>query len=95
VLNAPGIGVLAKAREWNQELASMYGVPATSELQFLVGLSLLQVCVGEYQVILNLDSETSISLECDMTIDGYAPASMVECGSRVLPLVGSSIRAFH
>ena len=41
----------------------MYGLPAELDLNFLVGPTLLQVCIGENEVILNFDGEISITIE--------------------------------
>ncbi|WP_395543143.1 DUF6188 family protein [Neotabrizicola sp. sgz301269] len=37
--------------------------PAVGELNFLLGLPLLQVCMGANEVILNFDGEVSITIE--------------------------------
>jgi hypothetical protein len=38
----------------------VYGLSADVDLSFLIGAVLIQVCVGENEVILNFDSEVSI-----------------------------------
>lgn len=41
----------------------MYGLPSDLDLEFLVGLTLLQVCVGANEVILRFDQDVSITME--------------------------------
>jgi len=48
----------------------MYGLDKSQNLQFLVGLELLQLCVSLSQVIMKFSDETSISIECDLRISG-------------------------
>ena len=38
----------------------MYGLPLDTDLRFLVGSVLTQVCIGENEVLLNFEPETSI-----------------------------------
>ncbi len=46
----------------------MYGLPAELDLNFLVGPILLQVCIGENEVILNFDGEISITIESSFLV---------------------------
>ena len=41
----------------------MYGLDKGTDLAFLLGRTLIQVCVGLYQVILNFDGDVTISIE--------------------------------
>lgn len=41
----------------------MYGLPSDLDLGFLVGPTLLQVCIGENEVILRFDGDISITIE--------------------------------
>jgi hypothetical protein len=41
----------------------MYGLPTTTDLSFLVGKSVEQVCLGQYQTQVHLE-HASISIEC-------------------------------
>jgi len=50
----------------------MYGLNQQVDLSFLSDRKLLQVCVGEFQVILRFDGDTTITLECAF---GYTPKS--------------------
>ncbi len=47
----------------------MYPLPADVNLRFLKNLELIQVCVGKYQVILQFEGATSISLECPFQLN--------------------------
>lgn len=38
----------------------MYGLPKSVDLSFLVGATLIQVCVGENEVVLNFDGDISV-----------------------------------
>jgi hypothetical protein len=64
----------------------MYPLPADVDLHFLVGLELIQVCVGESQVILNFDRATSISLECPFELNGQ-----IVQAPELLPLVSHRV----
>jgi hypothetical protein len=46
----------------------MYGLPDDLDLTFLEGISLLQVCVGANEVILNFDRSVSITIESTFRI---------------------------
>lgn len=46
----------------------MYNLPTELDLSFLVGLLLTQICVGQYQVILNFHEDVSISIEHSFTV---------------------------
>jgi cytoskeletal protein RodZ len=41
----------------------MYGLPANIDLSFLHGRVLLQLCVGQNEMILNFDEDVSITVE--------------------------------
>lgn len=41
----------------------MYGLPSDLDLGFIVGSTLLQVCIGQNEVILRFDMEISITIE--------------------------------
>ena len=41
----------------------MYGIDKKLDLTFLIGKMLTQICVGQFQIILNFDNEVSISIE--------------------------------
>ncbi len=48
----------------------MYGLPNDLDLSFLVGVTLLQVCVGANEVILHFDGEVSITIESRFRVRG-------------------------
>lgn len=78
----------------------MYGLPPDADLSFLVGAALLQVCIGENEVILNLDLDISIMVSSVVQVvspDGAAeqhdqPAVI---GVSILGLVGKTITDAH
>lgn len=41
----------------------MYGLPSDIDLGFMVGSTLLQVCIGQNEVILRFDMEISVTIE--------------------------------
>jgi hypothetical protein len=46
----------------------MHGLPADLDLSFLVGPTLLQVCIGENEVILRFDGDVSITIESTFVV---------------------------
>lgn len=46
----------------------MYGLPANTDLTFLLGKELQQVCVGQHEIILHFFPETSITIQCDFDV---------------------------
>lgn len=75
----------------------MYGLPEGIDLSFFVGATLVQVCIGENEVILNFDGE--VSLMCSSSVR-YAGAGKTEsllladaklAGAAVLDLLGSNV----
>ena len=48
----------------------MYGLSEDEDLSFLIDRELGQVCVGKFQVNLNFDNQTSISIECEFSFRG-------------------------
>lgn len=47
----------------------MYGLPPGQDFTFFVGQVLLQVCFGRHEMILNFDTDTSITVEGNMGIE--------------------------
>ena len=74
----------------------MNGIPERIDATLLVGATLFQVCVGENEVILRFDNETSVMLECEV---GVAVAGMaaqktsraILTGSAMLALLGTKV----
>jgi hypothetical protein len=74
----------------------MYGLPDNTDLNFLTGARLLQVCVGENEVIANFDLEISIMIASTARVAGRAGLSdsldsATELGIALFPLLGCAI----
>jgi hypothetical protein len=56
--------------------ANMYGLPDSTDLSFIKDKSLLQVCIGFNEVILNFDGNVSITAQTDFahTLNGEITA---------------------
>jgi hypothetical protein len=67
----------------------MYGLPSNTNLSFLKGRELLQLCIGRHQVQLRFDGDVTISLEGEFTLDGQRHA--VGDGHRLHVLLGLGI----
>ena len=48
----------------------MYGLSDDLDLSFLVGMTLLQLCIGENEVILRFDEDSSITIESRFRVGG-------------------------
>jgi hypothetical protein len=48
--------------------ANMYGLPLNTDLDFLVGKELMQVCLGRYQSVLHFEGQLTITLECGFQV---------------------------
>jgi hypothetical protein len=76
----------------------MYGLDKDTDLSFLYEKELLQVCVGEVQIILRFDGDITLYMECDfehfpkhgqvLLGDSSKPIS----SSSLLTLLGSSVK---
>lgn len=74
----------------------MYGLDPELDLSFLVGCDLLQVAVGENEVILNFTSETSIMIASAIRLDeanreGDVIEDSRNAGAVLLDLLGGTI----
>ena len=74
----------------------MHGSLDNVDLSFLVGASLLQVCVGENELILHFDKEIGITVESTLMVrDAQGGAeeftSTVPCAGSVAKLLGDSV----
>ena len=69
----------------------MYGIDETTNLEFLVGQELCQVCIGQFQLILNFTGGASISVESSVEhIHGsVAHIWAIEGEKQVHSLIGS------
>jgi Family of unknown function (DUF6188) len=74
----------------------MYGLPVDTDVSFLRGSSLLQVCVGENETILNLHSRISIMIASSVSVvpPGGSESTFEEprqLGPALLPILGSTV----
>lgn len=61
----------------------MFGLPRDLDLGFMVGCTLLQVCVGQNEVILRFDREVSITIESRFLVrDPHGGEAVVESAPR-------------
>jgi hypothetical protein len=76
----------------------MYGLDKDTDLSFFSEKELLQVCVGEYQIILKFDGSIQLSLECifeHVLKDGQVllgDSSKPISSSSLMTLLGSSVK---
>lgn len=62
--------------------------------EILAGHALMQICVGEYQVVMNFDGDVSVAVETELSTPsadwrrGLAPP---DAGSRLIPFLGRSV----
>ena len=79
----------------------MYGIDKTINLNFLVGKELLQLCIGLYQLRLNVTDQLTISAECIIRLmhpDGSVveiSCDRPELSSRLTCLLGRAIEAIQ
>jgi hypothetical protein len=66
----------------------MYGISRDTNLDFLCGRELIQVLVGQYQVILRFDAETTISVEGEFDHVVNGKSQLVD---RSLPMSAASL----
>jgi hypothetical protein len=73
----------------------MYGIPKGTDLSFLEGCELLQVCVGEGEVILNFAPHVSIAIQSDVVIflgeHARRHRAATAIGKAMLPFLRQSI----
>jgi hypothetical protein len=67
----------------------MYGLDKDTDLSFFSEKELLQVCVGEYQIILRFDGSIDLSLEC--TFEHVPKHGQVFLGDSSKPISSSSL----
>lgn len=48
----------------------MYGIPKGTDLSFLVGRTLIQVCIGTHDLVLNFDGSVSITVTSSIAYAG-------------------------
>jgi hypothetical protein len=75
----------------------MFGLPADTDLSFLHGRQLTQVCVGQYQVLMHFDEEVSISVDSEIDISHEATAMADQSTSSanpgdLLPALGALVK---
>lgn len=69
----------------------MYGIAPGTDFSFLIGVSLLQVCSGENEVILNFDEDLSIMIASNVSIRAPSNPLVVYDDARSL---GAQLMAF-
>lgn len=74
----------------------MYGLPNDIDLDFFVGASLIQVCIGENEVIANLHPDISVMIASNVRLDLHegeieAFDDAEALGVALLPLLGGAI----
>lgn len=74
----------------------MHGLPTNVDLSFLYGVTLLQICIGENEVILNFDQEVSIMVASNLRLtppqgEAFEVEDAREAGASLLPLLGRSV----
>lgn len=78
---------------------AMYGLDKATDLTFLVGKGLVQICVGLFQLILNFDDGVSISIEGEVEHIPVAKppqsGSLQRVGCCLGDLLGKKIRGFE
>jgi hypothetical protein len=66
----------------------MYGLPADVDLTFLTGAMLTQVCVGQNEVILNFDNDSSIMIAGDVRL---LPPDQLQQELQEAPAIGAAV----
>lgn len=72
----------------------MYGLPAKVDLSFLRDATLIQICIGENEVVLNLDPNLSIMIASTIHLKDGEQRQLEdsrEQGTALLPLLGQSV----
>lgn len=75
----------------------MYGLSATEDLSFFVGVDLLQVCVGKNEVILNFDRGVRVTVLSDLAVTNASGRSdryddPIEAAKALLDLLHDSVK---
>jgi Family of unknown function (DUF6188) len=72
----------------------MYKLPTDLELSFVTGAQLLQVCVGQNEVIVNFDRNIRITILSEIEVSVAAPAESNTRSARIaalLDLLGAQV----
>jgi hypothetical protein len=73
----------------------MFGLAKEKELDFLLGVELLQICFGTHQVILKFENDVEVSLECDCQVIPkqlhWLAAYEMPAAANILGLLGQKI----
>jgi len=74
----------------------MYGSIEEVDLRFLVGSELIQVCIGENEVVLRLNPDISVMIASNVVVangegEGRLYEDSRELGAGLLPLLGSRV----
>jgi hypothetical protein len=78
----------------------MFGLPADTDLTFLLERVLVQICFGENDVFLNFDNPISIRIESSITLVEASGESrffdnLLEVVPHLRSLLGEQVRAAH
>jgi len=77
----------------------MYGLDANQTFEFLEGGRLVQLCVGENELIFRFEGDVTLVVESDLRLhDGekdHLCSSSVEAARAALGLVGDRIKSAH
>lgn len=74
----------------------MNGIPESIDGALLVGATLIQICVGQNEVILHFSNGTAVTIECQVGV-GVAgdpiswESGAVKSGAAFLPLLGADV----
>ncbi len=74
----------------------MYGLPSSVDLSFLQGTTLLQLCIGENEVVFRLDPDVDIMVATEVRITlltqiHVTSDSASDAGRSVMHLIGKSV----
>jgi hypothetical protein len=71
----------------------MYGLPKDIDLSFFVGQQLLQICLGEYQVLLNFDDVSVNMNNAEYSFRGTRREAGGATGGDLVSLLGKTCTA--
>ena len=74
----------------------MYGLPKDSDLSFLLGKELIQICLGLHERMLHFYEDITITLECEVKVSNLKDDGGEACAScpgdaELLKILGSRI----
>jgi hypothetical protein len=75
----------------------MYGLPLNTDVGFLIGAHLIQVCIGENDVVLNLHPDASVMIAGSIRVDSSEHETTktleksADIGLTLVPMLGDEI----